>query len=105
MYKTRLEMTNCVGVIDSGYRGEVSAKFRTTNRRVRKPSFYAKLVELIEGFMPIRVDNYWDTCTDYRVGDRFAQIIIMPYPEVEWVEADALTPSDRGVTGYGGSGR
>lgn len=70
-------LSNSVGVIDSGYRGEVMAKFK-------------------------RVTGEFDS---YQVGDRIAQLIIIPYPEVVFVEADELTDSDRGIGGYGSTGK
>ena len=70
-------LTNSVGVIDSGYRGEIMAKFK-------------------------RVTGELDS---YHVGDRIAQMIIIPYPQVEFVEVKELSDSDRGEGGYGSSGR
>ncbi len=77
VYKTGTMLTNCVGVIDSGYRGEIKARFVGTNGNGKV----------------------------YDVGDRIAQLIIMPYPDVEFVEADSLEDSDRGTGGYGSTGR
>lgn len=73
-----LQLTNCVGVIDSGYRGEVLMKFRPHGRGV---------------------------CNPYKVGDRIGQLIIMPYPEVTFEEAKQLSESERGEGGYGSSGK
>lgn len=70
-------LSNSVGVIDSGYRGEIMAKFK-------------------------RVTGELDS---YQVGDRIAQLIIIPYPEVTFVEVDELSESDRGEGGYGSSGK
>ena len=42
---------------------------------------------------------------EYNVGDRIAQIIIMPYPAVTFVEVADLSNSDRGQGGYGSSGK
>lgn len=67
-------LTNCVGVIDSGYRGEVMAKFRTANP------------------LEARI---------YDVGERICQLIVMPFPLVELIEVDELTESDRGKGGFG----
>jgi dUTP pyrophosphatase len=72
-----LMLTNHVGVIDSGYRGEVTAKFRPT-----KPN----------------------GVVIYEVGDRIAQMIIIPYPQVEFEEVDELSDSKRGTGGYGSTG-
>ena len=79
-----LILTNCVGVIDSGYRGEISFKFKRVN-----------FVEQQDGLLE----------NDYRKGERIGQIIIMPYPEIEFVEVDELSDSERGDGGYGSSGK
>jgi dUTP pyrophosphatase len=39
------------------------------------------------------------------IGDRIGQIIIIPYPEIEFVEVDELSDSERGTGGYGSSGK
>ena len=74
--KTAHSLRNAVGVIDSGYRGEVMLKFdiNTLNSPV------------------------------YKVGDRIAQIIILPYPEIEFEEAWELSKTERGSGGFGSSG-
>ena len=76
IFKKSLTLTNSVGVIDSGYRGEIIAKFKINTDVV--PSVY-------------------------KVGDRFTQLIIMPVPNVEFEEVEELTASDRGEGGYGSS--
>lgn len=73
-------LTNCVGVIDSGYRGEVSFKFKE-----------------------IALGNF--SKVTYKVGDRIGQIIIMPYPQIEFVEVDELSETERGTNGYGSTGK
>lgn len=74
--KKSLTLTNAVGVIDSGFRNEVTAVFRQ------------------HGYMP-----------PYQPGERFAQLIIMPYPEIEFEEAEELSDTDRGTGGYGSTGQ
>ena len=76
-----LQMSNSVGVIDSGYRGEVSAVFNLV---------------AIRGDEKIRM---------YDRGDRVAQLIIIPYPEVRLVESDTLSETERGKGGYGSTGK
>ena len=41
----------------------------------------------------------------YEIGQRVAQMIIMPYPNVDFVEVDELSESDRGGGGYGSTGK
>lgn len=82
-----IALSNCVGVIDSGYRGEVTAKFKPAmlfNREQR----------------PIILNN-----RIYEVGERVAQIIIIPYPKIEFIESDELSETERGAGGYGSSGK
>ena len=74
--KKDLVLMNSVGVLDSGYRGEVTFKFRP----LKKPSI------------------------GYEKGDRIGQIIIMPYPYIEFEEADELSKTERGANGYGSTG-
>lgn len=73
---TCLALSNSVGVIDSGYRGEIMAKFRISK-----------------------------IGTEYQRGERVAQLIIIPYPEIEFEEVEELSDSDRGTGGYGSSGK
>lgn len=77
--KYDLSLTNCVGVIDSGYRGEVIVKFRNT----RIDEQYAKI---------------------YSKGDRVAQLIVMPYPKITLVETQELSRTERGEGGFGSTG-
>lgn len=77
--KTDSYMANHVGVLDSGYRGELLICFKNrdfTNRH--KP---------------------------YSVGDRIAQLCILPYPKVQFTEVDELSTSERGEGGHGSTGK
>ena len=40
----------------------------------------------------------------YKVGDRVAQLIIMPYPQIELEEVEELSDTDRGEGGFGSTG-
>jgi len=114
--KMELSLTNAVGVIDSGYRGEVMAKFRCTRRLSSLPKLYQRIGYFLFNFKFLTwffgsesattcVSIIHDKKHEYQIGDRFAQLIIMPYPEVEFEEADELSDSDRGSGGYGSSGK
>jgi len=80
--KTDLSLTNCVGVVDSGYRGELQATFKK-----------------VYGKNDVRIDE-----VDYKVGDRIAQIIILPYPQIEFTEVEELSNTERGTGGFGSTG-
>lgn len=50
------------------------------------------------------VEKYAIEHAPFKVGDRVAQIIIMPYPKIEWVESDTLDDGIRGVNNFGSTG-
>lgn len=69
-------LANGVGVIDSGYRGEVRAKLLNLGRE------------------PFTVSH----------GDRICQLVIVPYSRARFWTVDELSESDRGADGYGSTG-
>lgn len=71
-----LILSNCVGVIDSGYRGELLATFKKTHKD----------------------DNF------YKKGERAAQILILPYPKIQPVEKKELSKTERNDGGFGHTG-
>lgn len=77
MSKTPLRCANSVGVIDADYRGELSIVYENVS------------------------------CKDYEVarGDRIAQLIIVPIAIVDVEEAQTLSETERGVGGYGSTGK
>ena len=89
--KQDLILSNSVGVLDSGYRGEVFFKF--------KPSLI-----VADGNIEIPSQNGYDF-REYNIGDRIGQIIIMPYPAIEFEEVDELSQTERGIGGYGSTGK
>ena len=86
--KKDLSLANSVGVIDSGYLGEVSFKFKPTLRK----SFWN--------------NGVYDTdyIDEYMIGERIGQLVIIPIPQINLVECDNLGDSERGVGGFGSSG-
>jgi len=75
--KTPLRLSNSVGLIDSGYRGELGVLY----------------------------DNTSDEPYDIKAGDRIAQLLIMPSYRFQPKVVDVLASSDRGETGFGDSGK
>ena len=96
--KKTLWLTNHVGVIDSGYRGEIKFKFRST--LVDAHSFRNKIF----GLLCILCNFFFVFFSEYKIGDKIGQLIIMPYPKIEFEEVEFLFPGDRGCRGYGSSG-
>lgn len=77
VWKTGMALSNCVGVIDDLYRGEVSAVF------------YHVLPSMPK----------------YEVGDRIGQIKLTWSPNMDFVEVDELSETERGAGGYGSTGK
>ena len=77
MSKTPLRCANSVGVIDADYRGELSIAYENIS------------------------------CSDYMIfrGDRIAQLIILPIAIVDVEEVHSLSETERGIGGYGSTGR
>jgi dUTP pyrophosphatase len=73
---TGLILANSVGVIDSGYRGEIMVRFK-----------------------------HIKSTKKYNIGDRVCQLIIMPIPKVEIVEVEELSNSSRQSAGFGSTGK
>lgn len=73
--KQDLILSNSVGVIDSGYRGEVMLKFKRVGTQ------------------------------EYLEGERVAQLVIMKLPFVEIIEVDELSSSERGDGAFGSTGK
>ena len=100
--KKDLILSNSVGIIDSGYRGEVMMKYKPTN-------FSYTLMTLINLFLKkkggIVVNMYVNYLKSYEIGERVGQLVIIPYPEIEFEEVDELSDSERGSGGYGSTGK
>ena len=110
-HKKGVILTNCVGVIDSGYRGEVSFKFRPLNDMASAILSEKEKFDLKKTFASVNLsDEMFLTCypgnnVTFKVGDRIGQIIIMPYPQIEFEEVEELSETERGINGYGSSGQ
>lgn len=100
--KQDILLSNSVGVIDSGYRGEIMAKFKPTFVTTNPIKLWWQVYVLNK--KTVDLEQSFIHRNEYEIGDRIAQLIIMPYPEVEFEEVNELSNSDRGVGGYGSSG-
>lgn len=74
--KRGLRPSNCVGVVDSDYRGEII----------------------------VAIHNDSDKCETLHNGDRIAQLVIMPYINVSLQEVEELSDTKRGAGGFGSTG-
>jgi dUTP pyrophosphatase len=90
---TNLILGNCVGVVDNQYRNFVRVRFRY----VPQPRDY----RLIDDQIYIEVDDE----RIYHKGDRVAQLVFSNQLDVELVEAQQLNSTQRGLGGFGHTGR
>lgn len=111
IYKTDLSLINCVGVIDSTYRGSITGKFDSRIEYwdlVKNPNVpnniengefpVYQMEEDIERAIYMKLDIY-------KVGDRFCQIVVVPIATVNFTEVFDLKESSRGESGYGSTGK
>ena len=98
--KKDLMLTNCVGVLDSDYRGEVFFKFRPMYHNV-KNNIVSRIVSFFTGKNTVTIFNF----EEYEVGDRIGQIVIVKIPTIEFVESEKLSETERGKGGYGSTGK
>ena len=82
--KTCHSFRNSVGVIDSGYRGELMIKLSS---------------DYINGQLSIDNKN-----NSYKINERVGQLMILPYPKIEFELSDHLDETDRGSGGFGSTG-
>lgn len=92
---TSLLLTNSIGLIDSGYRGEIRIRYR----RIINP--LAARVAPLDSSLRILDSTY----TEYEVGNKVAQLVIMPYPSIEFNVLEDLSITERGEGGFGSSGK
>ena len=105
--KVNLSLCNSVGVIDSNYRGEIIVKFKPTliYEVYDDSEFEEDKFEHWDGIVVPTREFGEMSHQNYEVGERIAQLIIMPYPKVEFEEVEELTQTERGDGGFGSSGK
>lgn len=79
-------LTNSVGVLDSGFRGEILAKFKPVM------GSYETILELFES-------------NEYQEGDRIVQMVIIKHETPEIIEVEELSDTERGYGGFGSTGK
>jgi len=86
-----LMLKNSVGVVDSGYIGEIKFMFTDLKQQIIVPPYYNAA-----------------TCIErkqYEVGDRIGQLIFLDLPEITLIETDQLSETDRGTGGFGSTNK
>lgn len=87
--KTPLRQPNSVGIIDADYRGEVKAMYEVP---VGLRDFSIGVQISVREFV-------------IQSGDRIAQMILRKMEDADLVEVDELSKTERGVKGFGSTGK
>jgi dUTP pyrophosphatase len=95
--KKDLYLANHVGVIDSGYRGEVTFRYKIDQD-------YDFIDKQDRDLFVYKQNDILYDANVYSVGDKVGQLIIIPYPQIEFEEVKELSVTDRGTRGYGSTG-
>lgn len=107
--KQDLLLSNSVGVLDSNYRGEVFLKY--------KPSLFFADNSVENGDIGVDAETFEYVSlgkesidddfqpSSYEIGERVGQIIIIPYPQIQFEEVYELTETERGKEGFGSTGK
>ena len=89
--KKDIYLSNSVGVIDSGYTGEIKFKFKLCSEYIIDDIDQIIHHELV-------IPNL------YKKGDKIGQLMIIPIPKLEFEEVEELSTTDRNTGGFGSSG-
>lgn len=101
--KKYLSLTNSVGVLDSGYRGEVMFKYRSSVMTYNPLKFWWHVI--LRKNNKKKMTLYTSSCGHYDIGDRIGQLVIVKHPYIELVEVDELSETERGAGSYGSTGK
>ena len=88
--KTEAYLANSVGILDSTYTGELIFAYK-----LRTP--FDQLFPT--GDRELNILEMTNELAPYKIGDKIGQIVILPYPSIEFVEVDNLPETDRGADG------
>lgn len=97
--KHGLAPANCVGVIDSDYRGEVMVALHNNNN-------VAKLqqIQVDKDIYKTSVEYDYSSTKKISKGERMAQLIIQKFEDISLVEVEELSDTDRGEGGFSSTG-
>lgn len=104
--KHNLRPANCVGIIDSDYRGEICVVLTNDSDSVKieyMPVPGVPQDSILKHVQPYPVENNDATFT-IKAGDRIAQLVIQKFEEIYFIESQQLDESDRGEGGFGSTG-
>lgn len=120
--KTPMRFENAVGVIDCTYRGEIYAVatagmangslaitlgvIRNLLEQSQESMRHPVVAKLLHSTMLTHDDHVDEIKSgEYKVGDRFAQLVIVPIPSITLEQVEELDSTARGTGGYGSTGK
>lgn len=101
--KKDLLLANSVGVLDSGYTGNLKLRYKRNYRIEQLGTNYTLDRSAFE--TNISPTNLLIADKYYNIGDRVGQIMIIPYPEINFTETEVFEDTERGSGGFGSTGK
>ena len=100
--KSLTDMSEVMGKLTSCLEGEVADSIagKFSEYEDQFPFINESIQSYVKDFK--NLEDEWSE--EYNIGDRIGQIIILPYPQVNFIEAEELSKTERGDGGYGSSG-
>lgn len=124
--RTECYLTNGVGLVETFlYRGEICLVFKNRDSIVTQALYYANFIWNTRPFYT-KIANFfgigksyeqilWETEdkfmedalkeAPYKMGERIGQLVFLSFPEVELVQVDELSKTERGTGGFGSTGK
>lgn len=103
--ETRLIRTGLAAAIPEGYAGMVFARSGLASKRDLAPANKVGVIDAdYRGEILVALHNHGTEPRTVASGERIAQLVILPVPPCEYVEAKSLPDTERGAGGFGSTG-
>ena len=104
--ETKIIHTGIALEIPEGYAGLIYARSGIANKRGLAPSNKVGVVDAdYRGEIMVSLHNHSTLVQEISDGERIAQMVIAPFLSVEYTEVDELSSTERGVGGFGSTGK
>ena len=103
--ETKLIRTGIALEIPAGYAGFVFARSGLASKRGLAPANKVGVIDSdYRGELMVALHNHSGIPQSVENGERIAQMVILPYLAVDFIESDTLDDTERGAGGFGSTG-
>ena len=103
--ETKLMRTGIALEIPAGYAGFVFARSGLASKRGLAPANKVGVIDSdYRGELMVALHNHSGIPQSVENGERIAQMVILPYLAVDFIESDTLDDTERGAGGFGSTG-